>query len=156
MITDLMRNDFSRVAKRGSVRVSELFGIDSFATIHHMSSTVEAELSEERSVPDAIQACFPPGSMTGAPKIAAMKWCSRMEAMERGVYSGALGWIAPDSCELSVVIRTLIIQGNRFEFQVGGGIVADSKPESEWQETLIKARGIAHALGIKEEALAAL
>ncbi len=156
MIADLMRNDFSRVAAPGSVRVSELFGVDSFATIHHMSSSIEAQLAKEHSVLDAIKACFPPGSMTGAPKIAAMRWCSHMEAVERGVYSGAIGWIAPDSCELSVVIRTLVIQGNRFEFQVGGGIVADSDPEAEWQETMTKARGIAAALGIGIDTLYAL
>lgn len=156
MIADLMRNDFSRVAVGGSVRVSELFGVDSFPTIHHLSSTVEARLAPSHNVLDAITACFPPGSMTGAPKIAAMRWCSEMEGIERGVYSGALGWIAPDSCELSVVIRTLVIQGNRFEFQVGGGIVVDSDPESEWRETLTKARGIAAALGIEQDALAAL
>lgn len=156
MIADLMRNDFSRVAAQGSVKVSELFGIDSFTTIHHMSSTVEARLAEEKTVMDAVTACFPPGSMTGAPKIAAMKWCSAMEGMERGIYSGALGWIGANACELSVVIRTLVIQGNRFEFQVGGGIVADSTPEAEWRETLTKARGIASALGIEEGELAAL
>lgn len=156
MITDLMRNDFSRVAVGGSVRVSELFGVDSFPTIHHLSSTVEARLASSHNALDAVTACFPPGSMTGAPKIAAMRWCSEMEGIERGVYSGALGWIVPDSCELSVVIRTLVIQGNRFEFQVGGGIVVDSDPESEWRETLTKARGIAAALGIEQDALAAL
>ncbi len=156
MIADLMRNDFSRVAVSGSVCVSELFGVDSFPTIHHLSSTVEARLAPSYTVLDAISACFPPGSMTGAPKIAAMRWCSKMEGMERGIYSGALGWLRSDACELSVVIRTLVIQGNRFEFQVGGGIVADSDPASEWRETLTKARGIAGALGIEQEELAAL
>lgn len=156
MITDLMRNDFSHVARKGSVRVSELFGTDSFSTIHHLSSTVEAELAPEHSVRDAIRACFPPGSMTGAPKIAAMQWCSKMEGMERNVYSGAIGWIAPDACELSVVIRTLVIEGSRFEFQVGGGIVADSDAEAEWRETMTKARGITQALGIEEEHIASL
>ncbi len=148
MITDLMRNDFSRTALPGSVKAGKLFEIDSFSTIHHMSSTVEATRDPQHSLLNTIETCFPPGSMTGAPKIAAMKWCSQMEQIERGVYSGALGWVGPDACELSVVIRTLIIQGNRFEFQVGGGIVADSDPETEWRETMTKARGIAGALGI--------
>ena len=86
--------------------------------------------------------------MTGAPKIKAMEVCSNIEKQERGVYSGAIGWFAGDGyVDLSVVIRTLILQGNRFEFQVGGGIVADSTPEGEWYETLVKARGIGQALG---------
>lgn len=156
MIADLMRNDFSRVAADGSVEVSELFGVDSFTTIHHMASTIEARLAEGRTAMDAVRACFPPGSMTGAPKIAAMRWCTEVEALERGIYSGALGWIGPHGCELSVIIRTLVIQGNHFEFQVGGGIVADSDPEAEWQETMTKARGIAQALGLEMSALEAL
>jgi anthranilate/para-aminobenzoate synthase component I len=95
--------------------------------------------------------------MTGAPKIAAMAWCAAQERLERGVYSGALGWLgAGDTCDLSVVIRTVLIQGNKFEFQAGGGIVADSDPVLEWQETLAKTRGIARALPIDEALLHAL
>ena len=86
-----------------------------------------------------------------------MHWCTAQEKLERGVYSGAIGWFgAGDTCDLSVVIRTLILDGNRFEFQVGGGIVADSTPGDEWRETITKARGILSALGLKEEDLAAL
>ena len=87
--------------------------------------------------------------MTGAPKIKAMELCSQLEQLERGIYSGAIGWLGGDgACELSVVIRTILIQGKQFEFQVGGGIVADSVPELELQETVDKAKGILNCLGL--------
>ncbi len=151
MITDLMRNDLARVSLPESVRVTEQSARYSYQTIHHLISTIEAMKRPEISAFDAVRACFPPGSMTGAPKIAAMRWLHAAEGMERGVYSGAIGWFgAGDTCDLSVVIRTIIVEKNRFEFQVGGGIVADSTPEDEWRETLAKARGICAALGVSE------
>jgi anthranilate/para-aminobenzoate synthase component I len=153
MIVDLMRNDLARVAEPGSIDASRRFEVDSFRTIHHLSSTVTAKLSPGHTYLDAIKAAFPPGSMTGAPKVAAMRWCAQQERVARGVYSGALGWMGRDACELSVVIRTLVLSGSNFEFQVGGGIVADSEPLAEWWETLAKARGIALTLGISEETL---
>lgn len=157
MIVDLMRNDLSRSCREGSVEVADLFGVTSYATVHHMASTVSGVLDLEKTALDCVKACFPPGSMTGAPKIRAMEICSQLEQVQRGVYSGAIGWFGGDgSCDLSVVIRTLCMENGRFEFQVGGGIVADSQPESEWEETLTKARGIALALGIDETALRAL
>lgn len=156
MITDLMRHDLARVSQPGSVQVTEQSKLYSYETIHHLVSTITAKQRPECSVYEVVEACFPPGSMTGAPKIAAMDWCTAQEGVERGVYSGALGWFGAGSADLSVVIRTLICQGSAFEFQVGGGIVADSTPEDEWRETLVKARGIALALGISEAQLEAL
>lgn len=157
MIVDLMRNDLSRVSEPQSVEVVEQSALHSYRTIHHLISTIRAKKSSHISAYDAVRACFPAGSMTGAPKIAAIRWCTQQEKLERGVYSGAIGWFgAGDTCDLSVVIRTLIIDGSNFEFQVGGGIVADSTPEDEWRETITKARGILSALGLKEEDLAAL
>lgn len=157
MIVDLMRNDLARVSAPESVKVIEQSGLYSYATIHHLISTIQAKKLDTVSAYDAVHACFPAGSMTGAPKIAAMRWCATQEKLERGVYSGAIGWFgAGDSCDLSVVIRTLILDGDRFEFQVGGGIVADSTPEDEWRETLVKARGICAALGLSETAIASL
>ncbi len=157
MIVDLMRNDLARVAEPQSVKVTEQSALYSYETIHHLISTIEAQKRAGVSAYDAVRACFPAGSMTGAPKIAAMKWCTEQEMLERGVYSGAIGWFgAGETCDLSVVIRTLIIQGTHFEFQVGGGIVADSTPEDEWRETITKARGILMALGIEEEAITKL
>jgi len=150
MIVDLMRNDLSRSCVPGSVKVERLFEISSYATLHHMASTVTGHKRDDVATIDLVKQCFPPGSMTGAPKIHAIKWCMEQEHIQRGVYSGALGWFDGDgSCELSVVIRTLVIEGNRFEFQVGGAITADSNAEREWQETMTKARGIMAALGIE-------
>ncbi len=157
MIVDLMRNDLSRASEPMSVEVVEQSKLYSYRTIHHLISTIRAKKRADVSAYDAVRACFPAGSMTGAPKIAAMEWCAGQEKLERGVYSGAIGWFGGgDTCDLSVVIRTLIIDGNRFEFQVGGGIVADSTPEDEWRETLTKARGILAALGLSEADVAAL
>lgn len=151
MIVDLMRHDMAQVSEVGSVEVAEQSGLYSYATIHHLVSTVRARKLPEKTAYDAVRACFPPGSMTGAPKRAAVHWCETKERMERGVYSGAIGWFgAQGRCDLSVVIRTLLLQGDRFEFQVGGGIVADSTPEDEWRETLVKARAIARVLGLDE------
>lgn len=148
MIVDLMRNDLARSARLGSVKVASLFDVTTHATIHHMSSTVTCQRADSATSLDMVRGCFPPGSMTGAPKIRAMQLCSELEQQARGVYSGAIGWMGGDgACDLSVVIRTLIIEGNKFEFQVGGGIVADSTPEEELQETYEKARGILAALG---------
>lgn len=155
MITDLMRNDLARACEAGSVKVEGLFETSSFKTITHMHSTITGKLRKDKDVVDLLKATFPPGSMTGAPKIEAMKLCSELEGVKRGVYSGILGVVSGQrsavSCQFSVVIRTIIIQGNRFEFQVGGGIVYDSVPESEWWETMIKASAMAELLGVEKE-----
>lgn len=154
MIADLMRNDLARGAVPGSVRAEGLFSLSSHAALHHLDSTVSGRKRPEITTLEAVKRCFPPGSMTGAPKHSAMKWCLKQEGIRRGVYAGALGWFGGDgSCDLSVVIRTLVTQGSRFEFQTGGGIVADSEPEKEWRETLIKARGILAALDVPERTL---
>ncbi len=154
MIVDLMRNDFSRGCIPGSVRVDKLFEITSYATLHHLSSTILGKKHPEVSALEFIKNCFPPGSMTGTPKIEAMKLCTTLEGEARGVYSGAIGWLGGDgSADFAVVIRTLITDGLRFEFQVGGAIVADSTAKSEWQETLVKARALAATLGINMEEL---
>jgi para-aminobenzoate synthetase component 1 len=157
MIVDLMRNDLSRTSVPGSVEVETLFEVTTHPTIHHMSSTIIGKKRPELSTLEVVKQCFPPGSMTGAPKIKAMNICAELEREARGIYSGTIGWFRGDgSCDLSVVIRTLIIQGKNFEFQVGGGIIADSDPEREWQETLDKAKGMSLALGLKKEAIASL
>lgn len=148
MIVDLLRHDLARMATPGSVRVTEQAALYSYATIHHLVSTIIAQKKPEIKVLEVLRAAFPPGSMTGAPKIAAVRWCDALEGMERGVYSGAIGWLgAHDTCDFSVVIRTLVMKGNVFEFQVGGGIVADSTPEDELRETEAKSRAIRLALG---------
>jgi para-aminobenzoate synthetase component 1 len=149
MIVDLMRNDLAHHCKLGSIKVNKLFATASYPTVHHMFSTISGQKKTDSSTMDIIKASFPPGSMTGAPKIMAMNLCSKLEKDARGVYSGAIGWFGGDgSADLSVVIRTIITDGSAFEFQVGGAIVADSTPKSEWAETITKARAICQALNI--------
>ena len=157
MIVDLMRHDLARHCQPGSVQVPELCALDSYATVHHLSSSITAVRREGASTLDVVCGCFPPGSMTGAPKIRAMQWCTQVERSARGVYSGALGWFGGDgTCDLSVVIRTLVLRDTHFEFQVGGGIVAESQPVQEWEETLTKARALCQVLGIPHNRLAGI
>ena len=148
MIVDLMRNDLARTCT--NVKVEKLFEVTSYAQYHHMSSTITAETNHAPI--DVIMGAMPPGSMTGAPKIAAINLCSKLEKQERGIYSGILGWLEPNACDFSVVIRTIILEGNKFEFQVGGGIVADSKPYAEYEEALNKAKAILQVLGLEKAA----
>ena len=147
MIVDLVRNDLSRVSKPGTVKADSVCRIESFETVFQMVSTIRSVLDDSNTSMDAIRACFPPGSMTGAPKIAAMKIVEELEDTKRGIYSGALGYLEYDgSCNLSVIIRTLILKGNSGYFQTGGAIVWDSDPELEYNECWDKARGILKAL----------
>lgn len=143
MIVDLVRNDLSRIAEKGSVTVSNLFEIQTFETVHQMVSTVEAESRQDVHAVEILKACFPMGSMTGAPKVAAMRAIEELEDYKRGIYSGAIGYFTPeDDFDFSVVIRTAIINGERLIYPVGGAITSDSIPELEWEETLVKARAI--------------
>lgn len=154
MITDLMRNDLSRICNSGSVKVDQLFSKENFTEYTHLYSNITGRLKQNVKMEQVVEAIFPPGSMTGAPKIAAMNICAELEKHKRGIYSGALGYFSTDNsgsiseAEFSVIIRTIICEGNKFEFQVGGGITYDSNPEKEFEETLIKARPIFEALGI--------
>ena len=147
MIVDLVRNDLGRVSKTGSVEATDLFAIEKYTTVFQMVSTIKSTIADRYTCIDAIKSCFPPGSMTGAPKIRAMQIIEEIEPFKRGVYSGSLGYIGYDgSVELSVVIRTLILRGNKGHFQTGGAIVWDSVAEAEYQECLDKAEGIIKAL----------
>jgi aminodeoxychorismate synthase component I len=148
MIVDLVRNDLGRVCRYGSVVTPEVFAIESYATVHQLVSTVRGELDETCDAIDLVRACFPPGSMTGAPKIEAMSILEELEPTERGVYSGALGWLDfSGPLDLSVVIRTIIVKDGRAHLHVGGAIVADSDDVSEHDETMHKARALLHAIG---------
>lgn len=142
MIVDLLRNDISRISKVGSVRVPELFAVESFATVHQMSSLVVGQLAEPADLAAVMSALFPCGSITGAPKIRAMEIIREVEPHERGVYCGTLGWMAPDgSAAFSVTIRTLSVwPDGRVRLNVGGGVVQDSTAAGEWEEALWKAR----------------
>ena len=142
MIVDLVRNDLARFCKAGSVKVKNLFKINSYKTVHHMSSEIIGKIDEKFTIFDAIKKCFPAGSMTGAPKIKAMIVAAKKEKLNRGIYSGAIGFIGNNEANLSVVIRTLIIKDEKFEFQVGGAITYESQAESELLETFSKAKAL--------------
>lgn len=140
MIVDLMRNDLGRVCQAGSVQVRELCEVHRYASVAQMTSTVTGRLQAGHDVWDVLAACFPPGSMTGAPKIEACKWIRRLEQGPRGLYGGTLGWLEPNGdAEFNVVIRSLQVFQGEARWDVGGGIVADSTPEGEWLETRAKA-----------------
>jgi len=145
MIVDLVRNDLTKSAKPGTVRVEELFGIYSFKQVHQMISTVVCESRENLSNPRIIANTFPMGSMTGAPKIKAMQLAEKYERSKRGVYSGAIGYFAPDGdFDFNVVIRTILYNKNQkyLSFHVGSAITLDSDPEKEYEECLLKGKAI--------------
>ena len=147
MIVDLERNDLGRVAEIGTVRVSELASLETLPTVFHLTSTVEATLREDRDLIDLLLATFPGGSITGAPKIRAMEIIDELEPTMRSVYTGTIGRICFDSSmDLNIAIRTIVVKDGVAYFQAGGGIVADSDPEMEYQETLHKARALRDAI----------
>ncbi|MCF8540430.1 MAG: aminodeoxychorismate synthase component I, partial [Aurantimicrobium sp.] len=148
MIVDLMRNDLSRVAREGSVAVDTLLAVESYANVHQLVSTVSAQLRPECTAADAVEACFPAGSMTGAPKISAMRILAELEGGDRGIYSGAYGFFGDDgAAELAVVIRSLVIEPAGARLGSGGGITIDSEPEAELAEMHLKAEPLLRALG---------
>lgn len=143
MITDLERNDLGRVCEFGSVRVTDLLRLEAFEQVFHLVSTVEGHLRPEISHAGAVQACSPGGSISGAPKMRACEIIAELETGPRGIYTGSLGYIGFNGeSRLNIAIRTVVIKDNVASFHVGAGIVADSIPENEWQETLDKAAGI--------------
>jgi para-aminobenzoate synthetase len=147
MIVDLVRNDLGRVCAPGSVRVPRLCAVETYAPVHQLVSTVRGTLRPGLSAVDAVRAAFPAGSMTGAPKVAAMAILDRLEGGPRGVYAGALGWFSPSgAASLSVVIRTVVATSGRVSLGVGGAVVADSDPAAEYAETVVKSRAMATAL----------
>ncbi|MEM9821325.1 MAG: anthranilate synthase component I family protein, partial [Bacteroidota bacterium] len=152
MIVDLVRNDLARTCLPGSVKVEELFGIYSFEQVHQMISTVSGTLDPKVHFVDAIRQAYPMGSMTGAPKIRSMELIEQYEQSKRGLYSGAVGYIDPEgNFDFNVVIRSLMYHSEKdyLSFQVGGAIVYDSVPEKEYEECLLKAKGILEALELK-------
>jgi para-aminobenzoate synthetase component 1 len=142
MIVDLVRNDLGRVCEWGTVQVPELLAIEAHPGLVHLVSTVEGRLRPGLGWAATIEATFPPGSVTGAPKLAALDHIARLEPVERGVYCGAVGWVDADRCEgeLNVAIRTFWIEGGELHLGTGGGITWDSTPAGEWEETELKAR----------------
>ncbi|MCR9191694.1 MAG: aminodeoxychorismate synthase component I [Gammaproteobacteria bacterium] len=147
MITDLMRNDLSRVCADHSVVVKKLCGLETYETVHHLVSVIEGTLKPEYGAIDLLRATFPGGSITGAPKVRAMEIIADLEPTARGPYCGSIGYIGFDGdMDTSILIRTFVIKGKTVTFQAGGGIVADSVPEEEYQETLTKADSLLRVL----------
>jgi para-aminobenzoate synthetase component I len=147
MIVDLMRNDLGRVCRPGSIRVEEFPRLESFASVHHLVATVVGELDPRRSVVDLISASFPGGSITGAPKIRAMEIIEELEPVRRGIFTGAIGYLGFNGVsDLNIAIRTMLVKNGRAFIQVGGGIVADSVAEEEYEECLLKGRLLFEAL----------
>ena len=145
MIVDMVRNDFGRICKTGSISVNPLFNVDTYPTLHQMTSTVNGELNQNINFNTILSATFPAASITGAPKIEAMKIINEVEKTERKVYTGSIGCITPenDFC-FNVAIRTIINEDN-IELGIGSGIVADSQAEKEWEESLLKSRFSSHS-----------
>lgn len=154
MIVDLVRNDFSKIAKKASVKVDELCEVYTFPQVHQMISTVSCELRDSITFEEIIHATFPMGSMTGAPKVRAMQLIEEFETTKRGLYSGTVGIIQENGdFDLNVVIRSILYnEKNKYlSFMVGGAITIESDPEEEWQECLLKAKAIFETLGVSDE-----
>ena len=141
MIVDLERNDLNRICETGSVKVTKHFEIEAFATVFHLVTTIVGRMEEQRTYADLLRAMFPGGSITGAPKIEAMKDMDELEHSARGLYTGSIGYISFNGdCDLNIVIRTAVWQNGIYHIGIGGGITCESDPEAEYKETLQKAK----------------
>ncbi len=154
MLVDLGRNDVGRVAETGSVKVTELMGVERYSHVMHLVSNVEGTLKEGLDAFDLFRSCFPAGTVTGAPKVRAMAIIDELEPVKRGPYAGAVGYFSysgnTDTC---ITIRTIVIKDSKLYVQAGAGIVADSVPENEYKETVNKALGMMKAVDMAEEGL---
>jgi len=149
MIVDLERNDLGKVCKFGSVQVREFETIKTYSTLHHMVSRIEGEVKGNLDIVEIIEALFPGGSITGAPKVRAMEIIDELEPTARGIYTGAIGYIDFDgNADFNIPIRTAVIHDGFIHYQSGGGIVADSDPEKEYDETLLKAKVFFNAMDL--------
>lgn len=147
MIVDLERNDLNRVCRPGSVKVTELFTVEEYATVFHLVSDIEGELEEGKTVMDLLEAAFPGGSITGAPKYRAMEIIDELENNQRNLYTGSIGYLTLDGdCDFNIVIRTALHKDGMYYLGVGGGITAESDLEFEYEETLQKAKAVLEAM----------
>jgi para-aminobenzoate synthetase component 1 len=160
MIVDLLRNDIGRICRFGSVKIEKLCDLETHPTLYHLVSTVRGELRENIEFSDILKAVFPCGSITGAPKIRTMRIIDELETAPRGLSMGAIGYSiqsskfnVQNSIDLNVAIRTMVVKDNEAIFNVGGGIVIDSVPDLEYEETLVKARALLKVLGADEKEL---
>jgi para-aminobenzoate synthetase component 1 len=147
MIVDVLRNDLGRVCSRGSIQVTDHAALRTFPSVHHLVSTVTGTLPEGVSPTELIRSAFPGGSITGAPKIRAMEIIDELESMRRGPYTGSIAWFdSRGNMDSNILIRTAIVHDSNLAFPVGGGIVAESDPQDEWEETVAKTGGIEQVL----------
>jgi anthranilate/para-aminobenzoate synthase component I len=153
MITDLVRNDLGRVAEPGSVTVRELFALESYSAVHHLVSYIEAKLAAGFGTGELLDALLPAGSITGAPKRRAVEILRESELSSRDVYTGAIGYIYKDTCDFNVAIRTLLQVDGRYFAYAGGGIVADSDPDAEYAELMVKAENLFRSVSDRYEVL---
>jgi anthranilate synthase component I len=154
MLVDLGRNDIGRVAEYGSVRVPQYMALERYSHVMHLVSIVEGRLAEDRDRLDALVACFPAGTVSGAPKVRAMEIIAALEPTARGIYAGAVGYLDfAGNLDFCIAIRTIVIEGRRALVQAGAGIVADSVPAAEYEETRDKARALLHAIELAERGL---
>jgi anthranilate synthase component 1 len=147
MLVDLGRNDLGRIARTGSVQVNQLMAVERYSHVMHLVSHVQAQLADGKDGFDVIRAAFPAGTLTGAPKVRAMEIIEKLEPNQRGPYGGAVGYFSfSGNLDFGITIRTLLLKNNRIFIQAGAGIVADSDPDAEYQETLNKAEGMLKAI----------
>lgn len=157
MIVDLLRNDLGRICEFGSVAVDGLCAVEEHSTLFHLVSTVRGKLRPSTGLGDVLLSLFPSGSITGAPKVRTMQIIGEIEPVARGLSMGSIGIVVPGDefeplgpfIDSNVAIRTVTIEGREARFNVGGGVVIDSDPESEYRESLLKAKALLHALGVK-------
>ena len=151
MLIDLERNDLGRVCKPGSIKVDELMALESYQHVHHIVSNIQGVIKDQLSPIDVIKAVFPGGTITGCPKVRCMEILTEMEGEQRGAYTGSVGYINRDgSMDLNILIRTMLRTGNKISFRAGGGIVADSDPEHELEETRAKAKGLVNIFNLNK------
>jgi anthranilate synthase component 1 len=153
-LLDLGRNDAGRVAKVGTVKLTENMMVERYSHVMHIVSNVESKLQDGLNALDVLKATFPAGTVSGAPKVRAMEIIDELEPVKRGIYAGAVGYLGfHGDMDLAIAIRTAIVKDNKLHVQAGAGIVADSDPSSEWQETQNKARAVLRAAELAEQGL---
>jgi anthranilate synthase component 1 len=154
MLVDLGRNDVGRVARTGSVRVEDFMTIERYSHVMHLVSHVRGDLAAGKTPYDVLRACFPAGTLSGAPKIRAMEIIDELEPTRRGLYGGAVGYVSfSGNLDTCITIRTIVVDGDRAYIQAGAGIVADSDPAAEYEETVNKAKGMLAAIEMAEKGL---
>jgi anthranilate synthase component 1 len=154
MLVDLGRNDVGRVARTGSVRVTEQMIVERYSHVMHIVSNVEGRLKPGLNAVDVLRATFPAGTVSGAPKVRAMEIIDELEPVKRGIYAGAVGYLGfHGNMDVAIALRTAVVRNGTLYVQAGGGIVADSQPDSEWQETQSKAKALLRAAEMAESGL---